>query len=41
MIGNAVPVNLGKFVAMAIRDYIDKKTVKTSGAKVIQPSLFS
>lgn len=41
MIGNAVPVNLGKFVALAIRDYIDKKTVKTSGAKVIQPSLFS
>ncbi len=23
MIGNAVPVNLGKFVATAIKDYID------------------
>lgn len=27
MIGNAVPVNLGKFVALAIKDYLEKRTL--------------
>ena len=40
MIGNAVPVNLGKFIANAIKDYIDKKTTSSSNLMVVQPGLF-
>lgn len=40
MIGNAVPVNLGKFVATAIKDFIEKKSFVTSAAEPKQVSLF-
>ena len=30
MIGNAVPVNLGKFVALVIKDYLEKRTLAHS-----------
>lgn len=41
MIGNAVPVNLGKFVASSIKDYIDKRPVEYEKvATVCRPCLF-
>lgn len=40
MIGNAVPVNLGKFVATAIKDYIENKPVRPSGFNQPQLNLF-
>ena len=30
MIGNAVPVNLGKFIAHAIQEYCEKGSIKES-----------
>lgn len=40
MIGNAVPVNLGRFVATAIKDYIENRPLSASVANIKQPSLF-
>lgn len=40
MIGNAVPVNLGKFVARAIKDFIENRPLISSVAKPKQISLF-
>ncbi len=40
MIGNAVPVNLGKFVARAIKDFIEKRPLILSIVKPKQISLF-
>ena len=41
MIGNAVPVNFGKFVALAIKDYMEDIPLSSSVANIRQPSLFS
>ncbi|MDE5807448.1 MAG: DNA cytosine methyltransferase [Muribaculaceae bacterium] len=41
MIGNAVPVNLGTFVATAIQGYIDNSPLTSSVVSVKQLSLFS
>lgn len=42
MIGNAVPVNLGKFVATAIKDFMEKRPLKAAPATNFkQPSLFN
>ena len=40
MIGNAVPVNLGKFVAIAIKNYIEKRPLDFSIAPFKQLNLF-
>lgn len=40
MIGNAVPVNLGKFVAKAIQDFIEKRPLIPSVVKPKQKTLF-
>ncbi len=40
MIGNAVPVNLGKFVARAIKDFIEKRPLILSIVKPKQINLF-
>ena len=40
MIGNAVPVNLGKFIAMAIRDYLENPPIPKKQVSYKQLTLF-